>query len=221
MKFRLERIRSSDKELAYLLYNSTGNTMKLTKFGILVNETTSLFTSIIRDSKISRGCEKILENPEGKGGHTANPFRGGYGYFLEPHIKYLRGREMVTADTLSHLSSLDEFEVPDMNVNIHHRIRIFPAKMQEFENETAKDKVLQQLSQQVVKGWPDSVNEVDLKVKPYWSLRDEILVENGLVLLGSCVIVPAESLRGKNLQQIHRGHFGIEKCKLRAKSCVH
>ena len=41
--------------------------MKLTKFGILVNETTSLFTSI-RDSKISRGCEKILEIPEGRGG---------------------------------------------------------------------------------------------------------------------------------------------------------
>ena len=76
--------------------------MKLTKFGILQNKTTSLFTSIIRDSKISRGCAKILEipegrrgkfwgpileNPEGRGGHTANPFRGGgrYGYFLEPH----------------------------------------------------------------------------------------------------------------------------------------
>ena len=28
----------------------------------------------------------ILENPEGKGGQTANPFRGGeYGYFLESH----------------------------------------------------------------------------------------------------------------------------------------
>ena len=72
MKFRLERIRSSDKEFAYLLYNSTGNTMKLTKFGILVNETTSLFTSI-RDSKISRGCEKILEIPEGRGGKFWGP----------------------------------------------------------------------------------------------------------------------------------------------------
>lgn len=109
-----------------------------------------------------------------------------------------------------------------MNVNVQDLIRIFPAKMQEFKDGTAKDKVLQQLSQQVVKGWPDSVKEVDLKVKTYWSLRaDEILVENGLVLLGSCVIVPAESLRCKILQQIHRGHFGIEKCKLQAKSCVH
>ena len=50
--------------------------MKLTKFVILVNKTTSLFTSI-RDSNISRRYAKILEIPGGKGGHTANPFRGG------------------------------------------------------------------------------------------------------------------------------------------------
>ena len=66
--------------------------MKLTKFGILENKTTSLFTSI-RDSNISRGSAKILEIPAGRGGgvkfgsrfwkikrgggHTANPFRGG------------------------------------------------------------------------------------------------------------------------------------------------
>ena len=56
----------------------------------------------------------------------------------------------------------------------------------------------------------------------YWLLQDEISVENGLpvVLLGSRVIVP-ETLRGNILQQIHRGHFGKEKCKLRAKSCVY
>ena len=41
--------------------------MKLTKFGILANKTTSLFTSI-RDSNISRGCAKILEITEGSGG---------------------------------------------------------------------------------------------------------------------------------------------------------
>ena len=78
--------------------------MKLTKFGILVDKTTSLFTSI-RDSKISRGCAKILEipeerggggkfwgpileNPEGKGGSYGKSLPwggGGFGYFLEPH----------------------------------------------------------------------------------------------------------------------------------------
>jgi len=44
-------------------------------------------------------------------------------------------------------------------------------------------------------------------------MRDDISVEDGILLLGSRVIVP-ESLRGNSLQQIHEGHFGIEKCKL-------
>ena len=62
--------------------------MKLPKFGILVNKTTYLFTSV--KSNISRGCVKILEILEGSGGggggkfwglilenHMANPFCGG------------------------------------------------------------------------------------------------------------------------------------------------
>ena len=48
-----------------------------------------------------------------------------------------------------------------------------------------------------------------------------ISVEDGIVLLGSRVIVPESLRRGNILQQIHEGHFGIEKCKLRAKSCVY
>ena len=40
--------------------------MKLPKFGILVNKTTYLFTSV--KSNISRGCVKILEILEGSGG---------------------------------------------------------------------------------------------------------------------------------------------------------
>ena len=74
--------------------------MRLTKFGIVVKKTTSLFTSI-SDSKISRGCAKTLKIPEGRGGvnlrgnfgksrgeggHMANLFRGGggggNGYFM-------------------------------------------------------------------------------------------------------------------------------------------
>ena len=46
-------------------------------------------------------------------------------------------------------------------------------------------------------------------LKLYWSLRDDISVEDGLILLESRVIVP-ETLRGNILQQINGGHFGIE-----------
>jgi len=72
---------------------------------------------------------------------------------LQPYdcvIKYLPGKEMVTADALSRLSPLDEYEVSDMNVKVHHLIRITPAKMEEFKEETAKDETLQLLSRQVI-----------------------------------------------------------------------
>jgi len=138
---------------------------------------------------------------------------------LQPYdceIKYLPGKEMVTADALSCLSPLDE--VPDMKVKVHHLIRITLAKMQEFKDKTAKDQTLQLLSHQVVQGWPDSIKKVDSVVKPYWSMRDDISVEDRILLLGSRVMVPES---GNILQQIHEGHLGIEKCKLRAKSCVY
>ena len=127
---------------------------------------------------------------------------------------------MVTANALSRLSLLDEFGVPDMNVKVHHLIRITPAKMEEFKMETAKDETLQLLSHQVTQGWADSVKKIDPGLKPYWPLRDDISIEDGLLLLGSRVIMP-ESLRGNILQQIRGGHLGMEKCKLRAKSCVY
>ena len=40
--------------------------------------------------------------------------------------------------------------------------------------------------------------------------RDEISLEDGLLFKGHRLIIP-ESLRGKALQIIHEGHYGVEK----------
>ena len=39
-----------------------------------------------KSQKFKAMYEAKLEFLEGWGGHRANPFHGGYGYFLEPHI---------------------------------------------------------------------------------------------------------------------------------------
>ena len=41
---------------------------------------------VSKTQKFKAMYEGKLEFPEGWGGHRANPFLGGYGYFLEPHI---------------------------------------------------------------------------------------------------------------------------------------
>ena len=45
-------------------------------------------------------------------------------------------------------------------------------------------------------------------------------MEDGLVLKGDRVIIPT-AMRGYILRNLHAGHQGIEKCKLRAKTCVY
>ena len=58
--------------------------MTLTKCGTLVNKTTYLFTSM-RDSNNSRGCAKILEILEGRGG----------GKFWGPILENPEGRGVI------------------------------------------------------------------------------------------------------------------------------
>jgi len=53
----------------------------------------------------------------------------------------------------------------------------------------------------------------------YWNYRDELGVEDGIILKGSRIIIP-QSLRADVLKQLHYAHQGVEKCRLRAKSSV-
>ncbi|XP_028404008.1 uncharacterized protein K02A2.6-like [Dendronephthya gigantea] len=142
---------------------------------------------------------------------------------LQPYgciIKYKPGKEMVIADTLSRLSPREGDEIPGMRVKIHHLVEFTPVELQQIKEETARDGALQILSEQVIQGWPDSIKKIQQAVKPYWNNRDDISIQEGLLFLGSRIIVP-ESLRQKIMREIHSGHQGMEKCKLRAKSCVY
>jgi hypothetical protein len=107
-----------------------------------------------------------------------------------------------------------------MQVKIHHLVEFSPVELQQIKEETAKDGTLQILSEQVLQGWPDSIKKTQQVIKPYWNNRDDISIQEGVLLLGSRIIVP-KSLWQKIMQEIHSGHQGMQKCKLRAKSCVY
>ena len=56
-------------------------------------------------------------------------------------------------------------------------------------------------------------------LEPYWNYRDELAVEDGLLLKGKKLIIP-KIMQQEVLNQLHYGHLGMEKCKLRAKDAV-
>ena len=53
----------------------------------------------------------------------------------------------------------------------------------------------------------------------HWNYREDLSVENGLVLKGNRLIIH-QGLRPQMLSLVHQGHMDTEKCLLRAKECM-
>lgn len=133
-------------------------------------------------------------------------------------IKYKPGREMHLPDGLSRLpNSASRNPIPlDVHVDF---VQFSEDKLTELKRETAKDRELVELISIITEGWPDRQNQAPPALRPYWSYRDELSVEDGLVLKGNRIIIPP-NMQQYILKCLHEAHQGSEKCKLRAKECV-
>lgn len=143
---------------------------------------------------------------------------------LQPYdlcIKYKPGKDMLLADALSRLSPEESGPVADMDVRIHS---VFPQFTEDLftqiRDETLKDTELNALRETVYSGWPESPKEVPYLCKPYWNFRDEIAIEDGMLIKGSRIIIP-KVLQSRILSSLHEPHQGTEKTKLRARTCVY
>ena len=76
--------------------------------------------------------------------------------------------------------------------------------------ETAKDPELSALHKVISEGWPPKRSNVPDNLKDYWNYRDELTVENGILLKSHKFIVP-KNLQSVCIDEIHEGHLGINK----------
>ena len=84
----------------------------------------------------------------------------------------------------------------------------------EVLQETNKDKELQSLKHYISTGWPAKRSQIPVSLHPYWNFRDELMIEGGILMKNSKVLIP------ETLKQIHQGHQGIEACRSRAREFV-
>ena len=68
-------------------------------------------------------------------------------------------------------------------------------------------------------GWPNNIKEIPLILQPYWTFREELTIEDGLILKGTRIVIPSK-MRG-NSQPIHDSHLGLQKGKLRVNQTVY
>ena len=95
-----------------------------------------------------------------------------------------------------------------------------PSTLQEIKQHTAKDDSLQELIKVIKAGWPETKGELSHLVLPYFGIRDELSVDDDVVVRGERLVVP-KSLRRDLIRRLHYAHFGVASTLSRARECIY
>ena len=110
----------------------------------------------------------------------------------------------------------DEFEPTATHI---FDVEVLPCLCEQIRNWTKSDPILSRVIRFTLDGWPSKLLEADEELKPFFHRRNEITLEQGVLMWGVRVIVP-ELGRTRVLEEVHTGHVGIVKMKAVARSYV-
>ena len=137
-------------------------------------------------------------------------------------VNWKPGKEMTIADTLSRatLPPTDTRHARISSLNAIERVDLQPVEITTLRDATANDEVLQQLLSVVRTGWPDEKAAVPETLLPFWSVRDEISHDKGLLFRGQRIIIPATCRREIRDSLHESAHQGVDSCLRRARDTV-
>uniref|UniRef100_A0A3B3C2B3 Gypsy retrotransposon integrase-like protein 1 n=1 Tax=Oryzias melastigma TaxID=30732 RepID=A0A3B3C2B3_ORYME len=136
-------------------------------------------------------------------------------------LVYKKGKHMYLADTLSRAphSKKPQSSIEDDAFDVMSVSYISTNRLEELRNHTKEDPELKALSTVIKHGWPDKERQLDPVLRPFFPYRDELTVENDIVVKGHRTVVP-KSLRREYVKLVHTGHPGIEATKRRARNIL-
>ncbi|XP_031343921.1 uncharacterized protein K02A2.6-like [Photinus pyralis] len=140
-------------------------------------------------------------------------------------IEYVKSDKNV-ADCLSRLiednqtemkNYLDDDDENFTYLNLIEKQDIFRLDKKVIQEETRNDEILRKVFEFASQGWPSDCKEEELK--PYYIRRDQITIEDNLLMWGHRLIIPSRC-RKEVLKEIHSTHMGIVKSKSLTRSFV-
>ena len=134
-------------------------------------------------------------------------------------VRYVPGKDVGLADALSRLPNQNNREDVRLDMRIEH-IQFAEDKLKDIRTATGNDPVLNELKETIYAGWPETQKELPDELRNFWSYRDELSLDGGLILKGERILIP-EPHRAGVLRNLHTGHLGIIKTQLRAKKDVY
>ncbi len=152
-------------------------------------------------------------------------------------VEYRRGADMHIADWLSraYLPTQNQENIPEYQVfriqqeqhlyeeieavNQMEYLRVTDTTSEQLQKETQTDTTLQTLKTVVLQGWPEDRNQVPPNVREYFSVKEDITVNNGILYRGMQAIVP-KALQPNIMKKLHTSHLGVEATLRRARDVL-
>ena len=135
-------------------------------------------------------------------------------------VTYKSGKDIPIADALSRApvnSSKSEEIIPVNNLSF---TSFKASRLDEIRMKTQSDDTLKLLKQTIIKGWPQNKASIPLSLTPYFNYRDELSVQDGIVLRGERVVIPT-SMHHEMKMKVHAGHTGINSCLRHARELIY
>lgn len=125
--------------------------------------------------------------------------------------------ELYVADTLSRAQlpttdtpeAIEDYDVLALEEMLSSR------RIEELKQTTQADALCKRLKETILTGWPDSYKDIPHDIRPFYAMRDELTVDDGLILRSQRYVIP-HSLQKHYLTQLHQGHSGLQSTKRRA-----
>ena len=141
-------------------------------------------------------------------------------------ISHVPGKDFYTADALSRAPISDKFggdqlSGEEVDAYVQMAVQCLPATEKRLEvvrSHQERDSVCKQVITYCQDGWP-SKSDIPTSVKPFHSVAGELSVHDGLLMRGSRIVIPTD-MQSEVLAQVHTGHQGISKSRLRARQSV-
>ena len=80
-------------------------------------------------------------------------------------------------------------EVIDLDVNVDF-VQFLTEKLTQIRQATNADPILCELRVRILQCWLESRREQHKDLQPNWSYRDELSIENGILLKGDRILIP-------------------------------
>ena len=129
-------------------------------------------------------------------------------------VRYVPGKQTVISDCLSRapLSDSEPTTEPEdvIGINLVEELGFESNTLKRFKETSSTDETSRVVMEYVLKGWPSEKEQVDELAREYWSFKEELSVEDGLLFKSDRIVVP-RPLRAEVLDEIHGAHLGESK----------